>query len=105
MIFLQFTMHFQNFSHFLEKEKEKTKKDKHFALGPLKETLIKPSNGVPMALFISVMDSALRPCLFSNSCPWSSSSREQRRLGLAGGVAPRWRAAAVECQVACMAPA
>jgi hypothetical protein len=26
-------------------------------------------------------------------------------LGLAGGVAPRWRAAAVECQVACMAPA
>jgi hypothetical protein len=45
-------MRFQNFSHFLEKEKEKTEKDKHFTSEPLKEILIKPSNGVPMALFM-----------------------------------------------------
>jgi hypothetical protein len=62
-------MHFKNFSHFLEKEKEKTEKDKHFASGPLKETLIKPSNGVPMALFISVMDSTLRLLSFLKFLP------------------------------------
>jgi hypothetical protein len=44
-------MHFQIFIHFLEKEKEKTEKDKHFTSGPLKETLNKQSNGVLLTLF------------------------------------------------------
>jgi hypothetical protein len=85
-------MYFQNFSHFLEKEKEKTEKDKHFTSEPLKEILIKPSNGVPVALFMWVTNSALNPLenvLFMRELhpiPSSSYSRAED-----GGGNGRWR--------------